>query len=309
MRKIVVFLTAVLLSIGSQAMAIDFPEGASPYFFESPTAYSSQYFNRILEAHTLQFDVGTEKIPSTYAKIGGGKATFNAVSTVYSPWQYHDILTSYGLELSPERVKNVLKVGSYAKVAGDTITFGTSPTAYGGPEWKNILETYTLPAPPVPVVKPKMEKAPPPPPVAKPGDDDGDGVTNDKDACPDTPRFAAVDDRGCWALSSKLLFDFDKAVIKPEFYSLLDNTRKVFDEYPNMRVTVEGHADSTGTDEYNLDLSQRRAQAVVDYLIQKVGIAVNRLEAVGYGESRPAYSNDTKEGQAKNRRVEFSPMK
>ena len=301
MRKTITLLAVALLFVVSNSFAIEAPEGASPYFSQSPTAYSSLTFNEIMEAHNLQFDPGTEQVPASYAKVADGKAVFNAAFIAYSPKKYHEILTSYGLELSPERVKEVLKVGSYASVAGDKITFGNDPTAYGRGEWKNILEAYSLPA------KPVVQA--PPAPAPKPGDDDGDGVPNDKDACPDTPQYAAVDARGCWALSSALLFDFDKAVIKPEFYSLLDNTKKVFDEYPKMRVAVEGHADSTGPDDYNLNLSQRRAQAVVDYLVAKVGIAADRLKAVGYGESKPAFSNETEDGRSQNRRVEFSPVK
>lgn len=299
MRKLMIFTAVAALCISSQALAIDVPKDGSPSFFKSPTAYSSQYFDRVLGTCNLQFAGG--EVPFTYAKVSDGKASFNKNPRAYTPQQYHDILTAYGLELNAQNVKDVLKVGTYAKVVGDKIVFGGKPIAYGGSEWKNILAAYSLPAAPVAQAAPAA--------AAMPGDDDGDGVTNDKDACPDTPRYAAVDDRGCWALSSSLLFDFDKSVIKSEFYSLLDATKKVFDEFPKMRVTVEGHADSTGPDDYNQKLSERRAQAVVTYLINNVGVTPGRLLSVGYGESKPAYSNETEEGQSKNRRVEFSPMK
>lgn len=305
MRKLLVFIAVAALCISSQAVAIDFPKGGSPSFFKSPTAYSSQFFNKILGAYNLQLNAGGE-VPFTYAKVANGKANFNALPIAYTPAQYHDILTSYGLQLSVANAKEILMVGTYAKVVDDRVVFGNKPIAYGGSEWTNILEAYSLPV--APIVKSVAKKVEAAPVVAKPGDDDGDGVTNDKDACPGTPRYAAVDERGCWALSSALLFDFDKSIIKAQFYSLLDNTKKVFDEFPMMKVVVEGHADSKGTDVYNQKLSQRRAQAVVDYLTEKVGIASNRLKAVGYGESKPAYSNDTEAGQAKNRRVQFSPM-
>jgi OOP family OmpA-OmpF porin len=74
-----------------------------------------------------------------------------------------------------------------------------------------------------------------------------------------------------------------------------------------MKVMIEGHADSTGPEAYNQKLSERRANAVMGYLVNSVGISKDRLTAVGYGESRPAYPNDTPENQAKNRRVEFTP--
>jgi len=307
MRKMLSFVLLALLLIGSRAFAVDFPQDGSPFFFNSPTAYSSQYFDKILNAYNLQINPASETIPFTYAKSANGKASFNAAPTAYSPKQYHDIFTSYGLQLPVENVKNILTVRSYANVVGDEIKFGNSPMAYGGPEWKNILEAYSLPEmKAAAMATPMVEK---PAVVAKPGDDDGDGVPNGEDACPDTPRYAAVDSRGCWALDSALLFDFDKSVIKKEYYSLLDATQKVFDEYPKMHVAVEGHADSTGPEAYNQNLSERRAKAVVEYLTKTVGIDAARLKAVGYGELKPAFSNDTKEGRAKNRRVQFSPMK
>jgi OOP family OmpA-OmpF porin len=299
MQKTITLFMTLLLSLCSQAFAIDFPEGGSPNFFQSSTAYSSQYFDKILKAHNLQLE-NAAGVPASYAKEADGAAVFNHVPTAYTPNQYHSIFTAYGLELTTANAQSKLLVGSYAKVVGDQVVFGNDSIAYGGPEWENIIGAYSLPAQAAVVT----EAA-----AATPGDDDGDGVANDKDACPDTPKYAAVDERGCWVLSSALLFDFDKAVIKKEFYPLLDNTKKVFDSHPLMRVAVEGHADSTGSDDYNKILSQKRAQAVVDYLVENVGIAQDRLEAIGYGELKPAYSNDTKEGQSKNRRVEFSPVK
>jgi len=306
MRKIFLLSAIVFLLFSSQSFALEFPKGASPHFFHSPTAYSAQFFDKILQAYNLQYANG--EVPFTYASVTDGKASFTPFPMAYTPKQYHQIITSYGAELTAENVREVLWVSSYAKVANDTIVFGNKPTAYGGPEWTNILEAYSMPAEPM-AAKPMEKKMEAPPVVAKPGDDDGDGVTNEKDACPDTPQYAAVDERGCWALSSALLFDFDKSVIKTEYYSLLDDTKKVFAEYPKMNVAVEGHADSTGTDEYNQKLSERRAQAVVDYLVNNVGIAASRLKAVGYGESQPAYSNESEEGRAKNRRVQFSPVR
>ena len=299
MRKLITFIIFAALFAGTQVSAIDFPQGASPYFFDSPTAYSSQYFDKILQAYTLQLDP-TAAIPFTYAKVKDGKAQLNADPTAYDPKLYHAIFTAYGLELTVQNAKEILKISSYAKVVGDKIVFGDSPMAYGSEEWANILSAYSLPM--------KQVEAPAPAPMAI-GDDDGDGVPNDRDDCPDTPKYAAVDERGCWALKSAVLFDFDKAVIKKEYYSLLDDTRKAFDNAPMMKVVVEGHADSTGPEKYNQNLSERRAKAIVKYLIDKVGIAADRLSAVGYGEMKPAYPNDTKENRSKNRRVEFTPAK
>ena len=112
------------------------------------------------------------------------------------------------------------------------------------------------------------------------GDEDGDGVPDDIDACPGTPMGIAVDERGCWALSNALLFEFDSAVIKKENYYILDYLKEAFDAYPNMKVEVDGYTDSTGPDAYNMGLSKRRANAVMNYLINNVGIDAGRLTAV-----------------------------
>jgi OOP family OmpA-OmpF porin len=240
-------------------------------------------------------------VPNSYAKVNGDKIAFNNDSIAYTPTQYHSILTAYGLMLTPEAVTEKLGgVSSYAKVKNGEIVFGNESIAYGGNEWTTIMSAYSLPmmAAPVPVPAPAM---------AMPGDEDGDGVTDDKDACPGTPRGIAVDERGCWAISSDLLFDFDKSVVKKEYYPFLDKTKKIFDDYPTMKVQIDGHADSTGPEAYNQKLSERRAKAVMQYLVNNVGISASRLNAVGYGEMKPAYPNDTKANRAKNRRVEFTP--
>jgi OOP family OmpA-OmpF porin len=87
----------------------------------------------------------------------------------------------------------------------------------------------------------------------------------------------------------------------------LDEALTVLQKNPGMRIEVQGHTDSDGADAYNLDLSNRRAQAVVGYFAQK-GIEANRLSAKGYGESKPVADNKTREGKAQNRRVELQPI-
>ncbi|MDP2109864.1 MAG: OmpA family protein [Thiobacillus sp.] len=99
-------------------------------------------------------------------------------------------------------------------------------------------------------------------------------------------------------------FDFDKAVIRPQDYAKLDQDVDALKAWGDVDVEVAGHTCSIGTEEYNLGLSQRRAEAVRNYLISK-GVPANRLTVRGYGESRPAFSNATREGRAQNRRVEL----
>ena len=147
--------------------------------------------------------------------------------------------------------------------------------------------------------------APPPRPTGCP-DDDADGICNDVDKCPDTPTFAKVDYRGCWVLGD-IFFDFNKYQIKPRFYSALDEVVGVLKRNPDVNIRIEGNTDSIGSEAYNLQLSKKRAKAVMDYLV-KAGIDKNRLSTVGYGFSKPIATNATPEGRALNRRVEFTPM-
>jgi outer membrane protein OmpA-like peptidoglycan-associated protein len=107
-----------------------------------------------------------------------------------------------------------------------------------------------------------------------------------------------------------ITFDFDRANIKPEFEPVLDEAARILDENPTVRVTIEGHTDAIGTEAYNLRLSRRRAAAVKRYLVAK-GVAAERFETVGKGESEPVAPNtnpdgsDNPEGRAMNRRAEL----
>jgi OOP family OmpA-OmpF porin len=169
-------------------------------------------------------------------------------------------------------------------------------------------------------------------------DSDGDGVTDGKDKCPNTPAGRKVNADGCEldsdgdgvvdgadkcptvyaktadgcpeaAAPRKLTlegvnFDNNKATLKPESFSTLDQAAATLKEWGDVRVEVGGHSDSVGKDSYNLALSQRRAESVRQYLIGK-GVAADRLTARGYGETRPVADNATEEGRLKNRRVEL----
>ncbi|HVV86539.1 MAG TPA: OmpA family protein, partial [Kofleriaceae bacterium] len=146
-------------------------------------------------------------------------------------------------------------------------------------------------------------------------DRDGDTVADNVDNCPDEP--GTVKNQGCkekqlvkitgdkLEILDVVYFKLDKAIIEKRSFKLLDNVASVLSSHPNIqKVRVEGHTDSQGSDAYNKDLSQRRADAVRTYLITQ-GIDAGRLEAVGYGEERPIADNSTKKGRAANRRVEF----
>lgn len=163
---------------------------------------------------------------------------------------------------------------------------------------------------PVVAAAPAPAPAPTPAPAPAPRDSDGDGVNDASDACPNTPRGTKVDARGCPQVGQTLLrlegvnFAFDRAEITADSATVLDKAVAVLKDNAAVRVRVEGHTDSRGSDTYNQSLSERRAQAVVDYLAGK-GIARSQLQAQGFGESRPLTANDSDANRARNRRVEF----
>lgn len=101
---------------------------------------------------------------------------------------------------------------------------------------------------------------------------------------------------------SDMLYDVDSAALKPGAYPEIQRVAEVLNQYPQTRITVAGHTDSTGSEEYNQQLSERRAQNVKDALIQS-GVQASRITTVGYGETQPVASNYTPEGRQLNRRV------
>ncbi len=135
------------------------------------------------------------------------------------------------------------------------------------------------------------------------GDADGDGVLDSQDKCPNTPRGAVVDRDGCWAFRG-VLFDYDKATIKPGHKVVFDNAIKVLKLNPSLTVEIQGHTDSRGSDAYNQRLSENRALSVKQHLVEN-GIAASRLTTRGFGESQPIASNDTEQGRSHNRRVVY----
>jgi OOP family OmpA-OmpF porin len=115
-------------------------------------------------------------------------------------------------------------------------------------------------------------------------------------------------DSGAKITLNNIFFDFDQVTLKSESFSELNRLVKLMGERGTMTVTIEGHADATGTEQYNLDLSKRRAAAVQKYITGK-GVDQARVSIAFFGESKPVESNATKEGRRKNRRVEFRIVK
>ncbi|WP_159023243.1 OmpA family protein [Formosa sp. L2A11] len=104
--------------------------------------------------------------------------------------------------------------------------------------------------------------------------------------------------------NSGVTFATNKAELTTKAKENLDAIADVFLEFPDTNLLVEGHTDSTGSEDYNMTLSEKRAQSVVSYL-QNKGVTSNRFEVTAYGETRPRFDNTTEEGRSKNRRVEI----
>jgi OOP family OmpA-OmpF porin len=137
-------------------------------------------------------------------------------------------------------------------------------------------------------------------------DSDHDGVTDDRDQCPNTPPGVAVDANGCPQKGSITLegvtFDYNSANLTADSAKVLDDIADGLKKHPRLKVELQGHTDSKGPDAYNLTLSQKRADAVRNYMIQQ-GVPSTQITAKGYGEGQPIADNKTEEGRAKNRRV------
>ncbi len=134
-----------------------------------------------------------------------------------------------------------------------------------------------------------------PPPVADDLNVDSTYLTVEQ------PTFSV----GCTFVLKDIFFEFDKSTILQQSYFELRSLISLLETYPNMRIEIRGHTDGKGSDSYNQRLSENRAKAVTDYLISK-GISEKRLQYKGYGKTMPIDTNDTEEGRANNRRVEFN---
>jgi outer membrane protein OmpA-like peptidoglycan-associated protein len=148
-------------------------------------------------------------------------------------------------------------------------------------------------------------------------DRDGDGIADGQDACPDKPGIASADPKrnGCPALvevtqgelkiNQEVFFVTFQAKILPESAAVLQAVAQTLRDNPQIkRVEVQGHTDKNGSAKRNLDLSQRRASHVMQFLVDN-GVARGRLVAKGYGDTRPIADNNTPAGRDQNRRVQF----
>ncbi|OLO06395.1 flagellar motor protein MotB [Salinicola sp. MH3R3-1] len=143
-----------------------------------------------------------------------------------------------------------------------------------------------------------------------PLDSDGDGVPDYQDQCPNTPAGAEVNSLGCEedVVLRDVNFEFDSAKLTSSAESILDGVSDKLMTNDKLRIRVEGYTDSVGSAAYNKDLSQRRADSVKSYLVNK-GFSGDNIKTTGHGEEQPIASNNTAEGRAQNRRVELGEWK
>ena len=157
-----------------------------------------------------------------------------------------------------------------------------SPTVFEDATALNVIgDPPPLPPPP-----------PPPPPEPEP--------------VPEPPKRVEVQNNKI-VINEKIQFDFDKATIRPESDSLMQEIIKVIKEAPHIKkIAIEGHTSSEGSDRHNLKLSDQRAKAVMDYLVKKGELPATMFTAKGFGETKMIADESTEEGREKNRRVEFN---
>lgn len=139
-------------------------------------------------------------------------------------------------------------------------------------------------------------------------DSDGDGVVDGSDLCPNTPAGAKVDSSGCQigqkVVLSGVHFPLNSAELSPDSSFILDPMVELLRSNPATRIEISGHTDATGSAAYNIKLSTARAESVKRYLLSQ-GVSRRQLTSRGWGPRQPVASNDSAEGRAKNRRVEF----
>jgi OOP family OmpA-OmpF porin len=237
-------------------------------------------------------------------KLYGDRLCIYAVNLGFSP-QGRAVLEGVTKAVQCGFVVNAEEIQSPEGMAGfvEKVFLAKAP-----PKSEPVVSS--LPPAPRPPSPPEPKEVPKPEPVVtpvKPLDSDHDGVPNDADKCPNTPKGAKVDREGCWALPI-IYFNTAKWNIKKEFYPALNEVAIVLKNNPGLNVVIEGHTDNRGRGPYNKKLSEKRAKEVQSYFI-KAGVSRERLTPRGYSETRQAVPNTSPENMAKNRRVDLVPVK
>ena len=257
---------------------------------------------------------------SFYARAGGGQMENASVGdVVYTRENDVQFLVGLGIEYG---LRNGL-AARFEHIRYDTDAEYTGATLlyrFGGVKAEPAVAAEEPELPVLPAPKPISTLPPPPPPAELPtlpelieeaevtsDDSDFDGVINTLDQCPDTTAGTPVNADGCEMFNGVIeginfLTGSDTLTEVSRF--ILDDVVGTLQAFPDVRLSIEAHTDDQGEVAANLELSRRRALAVVRYLIAD-GISIDRLRARAYGESRPIADNSTAEGRQQNRRVEF----
>ena len=278
--------------------------------------------NWTIEAVMSQYDTETE---AGAVDLDGTQYRFDGIYNVdtSSAWKPYlalgigDLERDWTVQDQQDRETLINLGGGVKRSLGGNWQFRTDVRAFNSIDNEytdlvvNLGITYLLGNSAKPAPKPAPVAAPvaaPAPVVEK--DTDGDGVLDSKDQCANTPKTHKVDAFGCSlkltetvAIELNITFDSAKSIIKPEFESEVEKLATFMNQYADTVVTIEGHTDSQGADAYNLKLSQSRADAVKASLINKYGVSAERVNAFGYGETKPIADNSTADGREQNRRV------
>lgn len=261
----------------------------------------TDFYRHSVELHGT-YALGDREGFTPYALLGVG-GNYNDVRDVEESDSFDPYGTAgLGFVTAPLIETGQLKLRGELRYIYDTFgddfqdyqaSIGIEFPLFGKPE---PAEPAPEPEPEVKVVEAELE------------DSDGDGIPDQGDKCPGTPSGTRVDGEGC-ALGDTIdlygvLFAFDSADLHGNARRLLMPVVNLFNRYPDLEVEVAGHTDNVGPDEYNMELSQRRAESVRQFLIDH-GVPAEQVEARGYGEEEPVASNDTEEGREENRRVEI----
>jgi OmpA-OmpF porin, OOP family len=202
--------------------------------------------------------------------------------------KYGDRLCVYTVWVgNPEETSGITLLNNLAKISG--CGYGTTADYISGPEHMAGFVKSIFLKPGKPVEDCSVL------------DSDKDGVNDCDDKCPNTLPGSKVSINGCWIVDVK--FDNDKAVIKPQYFPELDNAAEIIKGHPEVMIEVQGHTSKTGGFEYNMKLSDRRANAVRNYLVKETHSP--NITARGYGWTRPIDTNETEAGRANNRRVQL----
>ncbi|MCH1919408.1 OmpA family protein [Shewanella sp. A3A] len=241
---------------------------------------------------------------SLNAEVGGYVFTnHNNVNHGESDFYHQSVSPYYGVGIGYDITKNLQLSAKYRRYEDiDETRFANldMDSNYWG---LTLSYRFNGPAAPVAAAAPAVV-------AAAPVDSDNDGVTDDIDQCPNTPIDHKVDAQGCTIYIDKLddlkievQFDNNSTVLKPDTLGEIEKAAKFLSKYPKAQVEIAGHASLPGKEDYNMWISQKRADVVAKMLVEKYGIDANRITSKGYGETEPLIQGSSAEANAANRRI------